>query len=79
MIHPKWHKVSEAEFDKALHSKESIYKNTCHIIEPPVTFFWSQELPDMSFGKGAFGAIQHGYDVISRVQKDNFYLHKYNK
>lgn len=66
--------VSEAQFDKALHSKNKLIKDTNHIIEPPVTFFWDKNFKDMSWGQGAFGAIQHHYDFELKKARPVFYL-----
>lgn len=65
--------VSELDFIKVLYSKNQLIKDTNHIIEPPITFFWDKKLKDMSWGQGAFGAIVHDY--LSEIK---FYLSEEN-
>lgn len=71
-------KVTKEEYDIFMKENKIVTAHVIRFAEPSVKFYWTEEYPDMSFGR---------YSVASRVQKslspyyenveDDLYLHYY--
>jgi hypothetical protein len=72
------YEVSKDNFIKVLQQVGQYQKSFFGVSEPPITYFWDQNTyrkeKDLSFGKHAFGAILHDYDLKNGNECPKYFL-----